>query len=259
MQSYLHPWVRAFDSTAELYQTARLEYPPDSAAFLGDVLRLSASSLALDLGAGTGKLTKALEGSGARFMAVEPLPGMRRVCRAQMPDLPIVAGVAEAIPLCTASFDAVVVGQAIHWFDAPAAILEIHRVLKPGGRLGMVWLCDVSVSWIIERNRVIEPYADHGPRKDGVGWRQAFQESRLFTAIEQARFEYTPLRTREEVLGRTASTSFIAVLPEHLRREALDRLAQVLDTHPDTAGRPRFESPMVAEVYWCERLDSSAA
>ena len=93
---------------------------------------------AVDVGAGTGKLTRALSGSGATLIAVEPVAEMRAVLERELPEVRALESTAESLPLDDASVDAVVVGQAFHWFDAPAALTEFRRVLGEGGRLGLV-------------------------------------------------------------------------------------------------------------------------
>lgn len=103
----------------------------------------------LDLGAGTGKLTRALAGRGLEVIAVEPLDEMREVLQRQLPDVGALAGVAESIPLDDASVDAVTVAQAWHWVDPPRALPEIARVLRPGGALCLIWnRRDDSVGWM---------------------------------------------------------------------------------------------------------------
>jgi ubiquinone/menaquinone biosynthesis C-methylase UbiE len=133
--SSLHPAARAFDAVAEVYERARPSFPPDAVAHLTATLALGPGRVLLDLGAGTGKLTRLLVPTGARVVAVEPLAEMRATLVQLSPSVEALEGTAEDIPLSDASADAVTVAQAFHWFRGDEALAEIHRVLRPGGSL----------------------------------------------------------------------------------------------------------------------------
>ncbi|MEZ5101617.1 MAG: class I SAM-dependent methyltransferase [Thermoleophilia bacterium] len=137
----------SFAEAAGGYERARPGYPADAARWLAG----SARADVLDLGAGTGKLTRALVALGHRVVAVDPLAEMLAELRAAVPDVPTLVGSGEAIPLADASLDVVAVAQAFHWFDHPRALPEIARVLRPGGALALVWnRRDESVPWVAE-------------------------------------------------------------------------------------------------------------
>ena len=125
----------SFARSADAYERARPGYAPEAVAALVERLDLGPGSVVVDLAAGTGKLARQLVPSGARIIAVEPLAEMRSLVPA---GIEVLDGTAEAIPLPTASADAVTVAQAFHWFDAEAARREIERVLRPGGLLALV-------------------------------------------------------------------------------------------------------------------------
>ena len=124
----------SFDATAAEYARRRPEYP---AAAIAAALPAGAG-VVLDLAAGTGKLTGPLLAQGLRVIAVEPLPGMLAELSRRFPSATALLGVAEHIPLRDAVVDAVVVGQAFHWFDADRALAEIARVLRPAGTLALI-------------------------------------------------------------------------------------------------------------------------
>ena len=126
---------RSFDLAAEEYERTRPSYPSE----LLDELPLDSDADVLDLGAGTGKLTRVLVGRYAHVTAVEPLDGMRRILERVVPAAEALPGSAERIPLDDASVDAVFAAQAFHWFDHDVAMPEIARVLRPGGVLCLVW------------------------------------------------------------------------------------------------------------------------
>ena len=124
--------ARGFQQASEAYERGRPTYPPEAIARLVTALGIGPHSTVVDLAAGTGKLTRQLVPSGARLIAVEPVEAMRATFARVLPGVTILEGTAEALPLPDASAEALVVGQAFHWFDGPAALAEIHWVLRPG-------------------------------------------------------------------------------------------------------------------------------
>src|SRR5207302_1146418 len=134
-----HPESRGFELVADVYERARPRYPPKAVAWLAERLDLRAGRTVLDLAAGTGKLTRALLETDAQVIAVEPGDAMRAELLRAVPGVEAVRGSAERIPLGDASVDAVTIGQAFHWFRYDEAIPELHRVLRPGGAVGLLW------------------------------------------------------------------------------------------------------------------------
>ena len=125
----------SFGAATRAYERGRPSYPAEAL----DWLLPDGARRVLDLGAGTGKLTRDLAARGLDVVAVDPSAGMRAELGRVLPDIPVLAGSAEHIPLDAGSVDAVLVAQAWHWVDPKAAVPEIARVLKPGGRLGLLW------------------------------------------------------------------------------------------------------------------------
>ena len=209
----------------------------------------------LDLAAGTGKLTRLLVPTGAFVVAVEPVEAMRAALTRSLPEVQALAGTAEAIPLPAASIDAVAVGQAFHWFDGDAALAEIHRVLRPGGRLGLIWnVKDESVDWIERLGGIMESYRGDAPRVASGAWKDAFTRTTLFTPLQRARFSFVHEADFAAVVARVTSVSFIAALPPAEFARVVEKVRVLLATHPETAGRSTFELPYRTGVYWTERI-----
>ena len=236
--------ARSFDRVAGAYQNARPSYP---AAALEWVLEAAPGLRVVDLAAGTGKLTEVLVAAGAVVTAVEPLANMRAELERALPSVRAIAGTAERMPLPEASADAVFVAQAFHWFDAPAALAEIARVLVPGGVLGLVWnLRDERVPWVADLTVALRGAADVLAVSRGIA--EGPLESERFTAAERREFPNPVPFDRARLREWAASTSRIAVLPEAERAEALDAVVRLADEHPALANRQTFDMPFVAVV-----------
>ena len=148
--------ARGFAAAADAYERGRPEHSAESVELLARELGFGPGSRVVDLGAGTGKLTRQLVATGADVVAIEPIAEMRAKL-ASLPSVHAMAGTAEDLPLPNHSVDAVLVAQAFHWFDALRAMSEIRRVLKPGGGLGLIWQArDASVPWVARLNEIID-------------------------------------------------------------------------------------------------------
>jgi SAM-dependent methyltransferase len=237
------------------YERGRPDYPAAALAALVEGLGIGRGVRVLDLGAGTGKLTRCLVPTGARLVAVEPVATMRASFALALPQVPVVGGTAEALPFCPATADAVVVGTAFHWFDGPVAVRELHRVLRPGGRLGLVWLArDETVAWVRELVQLVDAFKRGDPPRYTDGrWRRVFEDTEWFTPLEGAQFPFAHEADRATALARVSSTSFVGTLSAVERDEALRRVAALLDTHPETRERATLQLPYRADVYWCTR------
>ena len=179
-------------------------------------------------------------------MAVEPLEGMLGQLRRSLPAVPAVAGTAEMIPARKACFSGVVVAQAFHWFDAPAALREIARVMRPGGTLGILFnIRDESVRWVAELTDLIEsrsggrPYGDHRERP----WGEVVAEDGRFDGAGSWQFDNPVPSSPAAVLERVRSTSFVALMEPESRAALLAEVADLIATHPETAGRVHFDYP----------------
>ena len=246
---------QGFGREAEAYERARPSYPPDAVAWLRDNLRLAPGRTVLDLAAGTGKLTRLLVPAGATVLAAEPVDGMRRSFAAAVPGVPMTGAVAEALPFRDDSLDAVTVAQAFHWFDADRAFAECARVLRPGGRVGVIWNArDRSCEWvnavwsIMDRVERCAPWRDHERRRDA-----APDEQSGLGPMHRATFHNEQSTTPAGVVERVASVSHVAVLPTTERERVLAEVSAVLAEHPDTRGRTELRIPYRVDASWCER------
>ncbi|MCI4320079.1 MAG: class I SAM-dependent methyltransferase [Thermoplasmata archaeon] len=247
----VHEQVLGFDAVAEEYEKGRPEYPADAVAALIAGLRVAPGSPVLDLAAGTGKLTRALLPFGFDLVAVEPMAGMRRVFVRAHPHVRLLDGTAEAIPLPEASVDAVVVGQAFHWFDAAQALPEIRRVLRPGGALGLIWnLRDESVPWVARVGKLLDAVDPGVPRTRLKAWRAAFTENPRFTPLEERTFHFQQQLDRDSVVARFVSVSFVANLPPARKESFVRELHAILDEDPVTRGETTIDLAYRTDVFW---------
>ena len=201
----------------------------------------------LDLAAGTGKLTRLLVPTGARIVAVDPSGGMREELARVLPSVEVLEGTAEAIPLPDGAADAVVVGQAFHWFDGERALPEVHRVLAPGRGLAMVWnVRDRTVEWEHRISELTERYRRDTPAYRTSEWRRAFEATDLFGPLEFRSYPFDHEVDADTMVTRLSSISWIAVLPDAERTRLLDQVRAVFDGMP-----ARFPVPYHTELWWC--------
>jgi SAM-dependent methyltransferase len=247
-----------FGTEAQSYAKGRPEYPADLLGWLAKDLGLGSGAAALDLGAGTGKFTRLLRQTGAQVFAVEPVEAMRQQLARAMPDVQLHSGTAQAIPLPDASVDAVLCAQAFHWFATAQALREIHRVLRPGGKLGLVWnVRDESVDWVAAITAIITPYEGDAPRFYKGDWRTPFADAAaaaLFGPLARSDFSYEHAGPAEEVIiDRFLSVSFIAALPPDDKARVSDQLHALIASHPALRGQPRIAFPYQTQAYYCTR------
>ena len=204
---------------ADVYERARPEYPAEAVDWIAARLDLRPGRTVLDLGAGTGKLTRALIPTGVRVIAVEPGDAMRAELERAVPSAVALRGSAEAIPLGDDTVDAITVGQAFHWFRHDEAIPELHRVLRRGEAVALVWNSrDHDAPLHQEVGALIAPFvpADRPPSEH---WQLALEESPLFGALERQRFPFSQTLDADALAERIASVSFVAAAPAKARQQ----------------------------------------
>lgn len=231
----------SFGAAADSYQRGRPEYPQSVVEWL--VPRSAAA--VLDLGAGTGKLTRSLVEAGLTVTAVEPSGAMRGQLAAAVPGCVVLAGTAEKIPLPDASVDAVVVAHAWHWFDAVLAVAEVARVLTPGGTLSLVWnMRDETEPWMADLGAIMHRHAA-----------QAIDTSPEigppFGSPERMEVRWRQPASRQEILDMVASRSYVISMPAPERERLLGEVAELLSGHPGLRGREEIEMPYISR---CTRV-----
>jgi SAM-dependent methyltransferase len=229
----LHPSTSGFDRGAEVYDRARPGYPAALVDRLLDELGLGPGAVVADVAAGTGKLTRPLVERGLRVIAVEPVAGMRDVLAATTPGADVRDGAAEDLPLADASVDAVTVAQAFHWFANDAALAELRRVLRPGGRMALAWNTrDLDAPLQAALHGVLSPYRRDEPRQGSGDWESAFRDDGPF--VLRGRWEHPWVQevSREGLVERALSTSFIAALPDAERAAVADRVRALAPSEP---------------------------
>jgi SAM-dependent methyltransferase len=239
--SELHPATRGFGLAADMYERGRPDYPAPAIEMLVARLGLRPGRTVLDLAAGTGKLTRLLVPSGADVIAVEPIAQMR----ALIEGVHAIEGTAERIPLADDAADAVTVAQAFHWFRARDALVEIRRVLRPGGGLALIWNTrDERDPVQAAISEILEPLGRDTPRRQKRDWRDVLDGSGLFTPCEAATFDHAQELDEEGLVERFCSISFIAAAPRDVYADVEARVRAVAREH----GMP-VRLPYITELY----------
>jgi ubiquinone/menaquinone biosynthesis C-methylase UbiE len=215
-----------FTGAAAGYERGRHDYPAEFGVWLRAV---APPGLAVDLAAGTGKLSRHLRGWPGTVIGVDPsaemLAGMRRAC----PGIPVLRGTAEAIPLRGGSARLVTVGQAFHWFHLGRAVPEIGRVLAPGGSLVVAWLEDDRPGpFQTELHNLVAAYNTRGlPSHRDRSWHAALCESALFAEQSGFSFAFTMRQQAASIIERVCSTSFVGLLDQPTRVELISSVTQL--------------------------------
>jgi SAM-dependent methyltransferase len=232
----------SFGGAAAAYAEHRPDYAEAAVRWVLEPVWSRQLLRVVDLGAGTGKLTATLAQLGVDVTAVEPDQNMLAELRRELPSVRSIPGSAEAIPLPDASVDAVLAGQAMHWFDMDRAMPEIARILVPGGVFAGLWnVDDDRVGWVAE-------FAEMTKRKASITllrWQDGTARSRqerlfaagsgLFAAGQTAEFEHGQARTAESLLATVATHSNFLVMEELERAKLLARVRDFLQARPETS------------------------
>jgi len=226
----------SLDRWPEDYERGRPGWPPE----VVDIPAVPPTATVLDLGAGTGKLTRLLVPAFARVVAVEPADAMRRILETLCPEAEALPGTGQEIPLADASVDAVFAAQAFHWFDDERAVAEIARVLRPRGALVLMWNLPAG-PWEPSTAAVEELLTGRGPKPSevsydpldlGKGPRYASGEWPLaessFEPLQEIRMPNPQTLERDGLVACFACVGWLADLPDDERLPLLDEVRSLL-------------------------------
>jgi SAM-dependent methyltransferase len=234
-----------FGSAADVYERARPSYPQDAVDWFVERAGIGPGTTVVDVGAGTGKLTRLLVPSGARVVAVEPIPEMR----AKISDVEVLDGTAEQLPLPDGAADAITVAQALHWFDLERALPEFHRVLKPEGFLALFWnMRDLEDPIQRGVEDLLAPLRSYVIAQQEGTWREPLAASPFFGEPGVGLFRISQEFTTDDLCDRVTSTSFVAAMSPLEREELLVHIRAL--TH---GVHEPFPFPYVTEVHLLPR------
>ena len=239
----MNPTAKAGFTRPDIYEQGRASYP-DAVV---DAVGIDAETRVADIGCGTGKFTRLL--THADVIGIEPLEGMRTTFHELLPDVPVLAGVAEALPFRDSLFDVATFASAFHWIDHARALPELHRVLRPGGKLAIIWnRRDELSGWARDFWQITEAHRGDTPGYRTGAWRTALDASPFFGPITEQWFEHTQHVDIDGAVARVASISFIETNPK--RDEILDEARSFLEA----LGPEEFDLPYRTVVYVSESL-----
>lgn len=237
---------RSFGRAAKTYEDGRPGYPAEATAWLLEPL--GARPRVADVGAGTGKLTRALVDAGAEVVAIDPDPEMLATLRQGVPGVPTFTGTAEALPLPDGSLDAVVLGQAWHWVDPVAGSAEAGRALRPGGVLGLVWnIRDESVPWVARLTEIMR--GSHAETLLAAGDPPVAEP---FGELAARTWRWERAVTRETLHAMVASRSYVITAPE-AEQHRIRRESDALFDEIGAVGEVEVNLPYLTHAYRAAR------
>ncbi len=227
--------ARSFETVAADYERYRPDYPPEAIAWAAAQFGLVRGARVLDVGAGTGKLTRGLVAAGFAVAAVEPGRAMLDELRRAVPEAEAHEAPAERIPLPDESCDAVFAAQCFHWFDRERAVPELRRVLKPGGGLALVW------NWWDER----DPFQKELGALVGYGGHEPYREEELpgapwFREVGRTVVETVMDSSPDALVGYLSTASGYVVAEPEEREKALAEVHALASRYGDELAMPHL-------------------
>ncbi|WP_422772175.1 class I SAM-dependent methyltransferase [Plantactinospora sp. WMMC1484] len=239
----------SFGAAADRYDRYRPSYPDPAVRW---AVGRPAPARVLDLGAGTGILSRVLLGLGYQVTPVEQDPGMRARLDAVTPGTVALAGSAERVPLPDGAVEAVVAGQAYHWFDHPVAHAEGARLLRPGGTYAAIFnQRDETVPWVAALTAItVDLLGGRGARDDGPGVDGYGPD---FAPVERGEFRHALRLTPEDLVGMISTRSYYLTAGPQRQRRVDEAIRELTAGHPELAGRESFELPYRTVVLRAQR------
>lgn len=223
------------------YVKYRPGYPADVLALMREEMNLTPSAVVADIGSGTGLLARMFLENGNAVYGVEPNREMREAGERlleEFPNFKSVEGAAEATGLDGASVDFVTAGQAFHWFDVPRARREFRRILRPGGRVVLVWNNRAAdpTPFLADYERLLVEFGNDYEQVS-AGYAHAESLRALFAGgYESKVFDNRQLLDHERLRGRLLSCSYVPLEADPRHGPMLERLREIFDAHQQ-AGR----------------------
>lgn len=252
--------AQGFQQAATVYEEARPSYPSEAIDWIKSLC--DKPDIVIDLGAGTGKLTRLLGPLGAReLVAVEPVQAMRE----NLKNIPIITkiidGTAEHIPFDDHTVDMIICGQSFHWFANHRALAEFNRVLKSNGILVLLWnrADSLGKEWADNITRYIDSLnPDKAVRYKSMEWKKAFDDQKFFSTVQEKQFSHQQRVTRDLIIKRMLSTSFVAALPSEQKTKLVQDVEKMLDNVDEIRDAEEIDLTHLTDVYWCSPLKSSS-
>jgi SAM-dependent methyltransferase len=244
-----------FQTDTGAYERGRPEYPQKVVDFFSVSFPILPNSVVLEIGVGTGKFTKLLLEAGVQIIALEPLENMRNKFTQMFPTIQVIDGVAESIPLPDKSVGSCDRGSGVSLVRRAQSDEEIHRVLKPNGNLGLVWnVQNRSHDWVEKLGQIVDVHEKGIAQYRTSQWKNAFATFKIFSPLQEVKFQHTHASTPEMIIDRVDSISFIQALPEAERKKALKEVRNLIESHPDIRSKTTIDFPYITDVFFCHKI-----